>query len=80
MAKNVNEAVIRLYSRHLYIYRDKIGDLVMAATDLQTFSHRTGIPYQRLRYWFKRRKHKYYETDGFQVFRLDTAMIFNRNS
>ena len=77
---NNNEAIIRLYSRYLYIYRDKIGGLIMAATNMQTFSHRTGINKNKLRYWFEDLGLRYYETDGFQVFRLDTAMIFNKNS
>lgn len=76
----MGEAIIRLYSRYLYIYRDKVGDFELGATDMRTFSRKTGIPYNRLRYWFVDLGLKNYDCDEFQIFRLETVMIFNRNS
>lgn len=70
---------IRLYSRQLYIYRDKLRGLSIGATDLVTLSVKTGIPLGRLKYWFHEKRYEYFENDEIQITVVMGQMIFNRN-
>jgi len=66
-------------SRFIYIYRDKFRGSIWGATNMRVLSRKSGIPYERIRYWFSRQRKNSMEMDGFRIDKLLTSLIFNKN-
>ncbi len=68
----------RLTSRQIYIYKDKLRDIIWGATNMRTLSRKSAIPYNRLRWWFYHQDKNSVEFDEYRIDRLPTSLIYNK--
>ena len=68
----------RLTSRQIYVYTDKFRGITWGATNMRTLERKSGISYNKLRYWFYTQDKDEVEFDAFRITRLQTSMIFNK--
>jgi hypothetical protein len=71
---------VRLTSLYVYVYRNKTRGTAWGATNMRTLSKLSGIPYNRLRYWFNSQNKDEVEYDKFSITRLQTDLIYNKTS
>ena len=68
-----------LSSQFIYIYKDKFRGSIWGATNMRVLARKSGIPYERIRYWFSRQRKNFMEMDGFRIDKMPTSLIFNKN-